>query len=89
MSGWRSVQQCEVCWQEDNPDRTPTRVTGDEAEVCVDCGRVTTSGIWVRRQVDQTVDEYIARYFDGDREAYLQARRVFANERVAERGDEG
>jgi hypothetical protein len=38
--------------------------------------------------VEEREVEYIERYFGGDVEAYRRARRVFANERLQERGEE-
>ena len=50
---------------------------------CPDCEGVAGHDCEAQREA-----EYIDRYFGGDREAYLRARRVFANERVQERGEE-
>lgn len=51
---------CNSCWEATHPGRTPIRVMGDY-ESCCECGTVTTSGIYVRR--DPTVVPY-PRYVD-------------------------
>lgn len=51
---WQNLQQCDECWEEENPDREPFRMDDDhcrENTVCVTCNRMTISGIYVRKEV--------------------------------------
>lgn len=48
MSGWTAAM-CTNCWVMENPDRIPTRVIEAELERCHNCGRFTSSGIYIRK----------------------------------------
>lgn len=47
MSGWTAAI-CTDCWVRANPDRQPTRLKEPYVERCHNCGRFTTSGIYIR-----------------------------------------
>lgn len=47
---------CNDDWEEQNPDRDPTRLTEPNEEVCCFCGALTKSGIYIR--VDPTTVQH-------------------------------
>lgn len=40
---------CTSCWVAEEGERTPGRIKGDTTQICCACGRLTDSGIYVRR----------------------------------------
>lgn len=52
---WQSAQQCDRCWHAEQGDRAPHRLVQLHREItpCVDCGRRTSSGIYVRRDIPE------------------------------------
>lgn len=48
MSGW-TQPLCDYCWEDREGARVPSRLREPEEETCSNCGRLTRSGIYVRR----------------------------------------
>lgn len=42
---------CNACWDKTEGDRNEVRVIPTTTHHCVECGDLTDSGIWVRRDV--------------------------------------
>lgn len=53
MSNW-THSMCANCWNESNPDRPARGADEGEAELCCFCLKITRSGIYVRRDPQQT-----------------------------------
>jgi hypothetical protein len=49
MMAWGSVPICDDCWRQQEGDREPVRFRKPDQEQCYACGKVTLSGIYVRR----------------------------------------
>lgn len=48
---------CDDCWAKLNPKRTPYRVHHPEKTACAECGRKTTSGIYIALHPEMDVAE--------------------------------
>lgn len=45
---WGNGSICEECYRSRYPDREPLQVAETTRETCIDCGKVTRSGIFIR-----------------------------------------
>jgi hypothetical protein len=41
---------CDACWDDRHPEKSPTRVTASEPDICCFCSKEHRSGIYVRQE---------------------------------------
>jgi hypothetical protein len=48
---WKTVPICDQCWNLQN-DHEPVRLQHTETEKCYKCGQNTSSGIYIRAEIE-------------------------------------